>query len=316
MTTTPRTRATQLGAIGFAAVALGCAAFAAFLVSRLMSARGFTGDRVRPVVVAKHPLPAARPITPDDVDVMSWPEKHVPAGVVADPKELFAGGKPLIPTTAILEGEAIVPSRLADPRKGTALAALVRDGYRAVAVKVDDTVGRAGLVYPGALVDVVGTFKNQDHLAVSTVAVSSVRVLAVEDETDVATRRARPSGDNPNDVSKNSFYGTVVTLEVEPESAEIVSLIAREGKIDLALRNGTDDKPVAVKDLVPLPTISAEEAAAAGIKPSINALPASTAIPTAAALKRGSGRRSDFRAVDSARERQGDKPEIETYHAR
>jgi pilus assembly protein CpaB len=246
---------------------------------------------------------------------MSWPEKHVPAGVVADPKELFASGKELIPTTAILEGEAIVPSRLADPKKGTALAALVRDGYRAVAVKVDDSVGRAGLVYPGALVDVVGTFKNQDHLAVSTIAVSGVRVLAVEDETDVATRRARPTGDNPNDVSKNAFYGTVVTLEVEPEAAEIVSLIAREGKIDLALRNGTDDKPVAVKDLVPLPNISAEDAAAAGIKPSINALPAS-AVPAASAAKRA-GRRIELRAVgDSLRREGGEKPEIETYHAR
>src|SRR5215470_4161212 len=207
MTTTPRTRATQLGAVGFAAVALGCAAFAAFLVSRLVSARGYTGDRVRSVVVARHPLPAAQPIKPEDVDVMSWPEKHVPAGVVADPKELFAPGKPLVPTTAILEGEAIVPSRLADPQKGTALAALVRDGFRAVAVKVDDSVGRAGLVYPGALVDVIGTFRNADRLAVSTIAVSGVRVLAVEDEADVATRRPRREGE-ANELSKNGFYGT------------------------------------------------------------------------------------------------------------
>src|SRR3982751_2462361 len=103
MSTSPRTRATQLGAIGFAAVALGCAAFAAFLVSRLISARGYTGDRVRPVVVARRPLPAAQPIQPDDIDVMNWPEKHVPAGALADPKELFVAGKPIIPTTAILE---------------------------------------------------------------------------------------------------------------------------------------------------------------------------------------------------------------------
>src|SRR5262249_33546701 len=107
-------------------------------------------------------------------------------------------------------------ARLANPQKGTALAALVRDGYRAIAVKVDDTVGRAGLVYPGALVDVVGTFKNQDHIAVATMAVSGVKVLAVEDETDVATRRPRTAADG-SDLSKNSFYGTVVTLEVAPE---------------------------------------------------------------------------------------------------
>lgn len=316
MSTSPRTRATQLGAIGFAAVALGCAAFAAFLVSRLISARGYTGDRVRPVVVAKRPLPAAQPIQPDDIDVMSWPEKHVPAGALSDAKELFAAGKPLIPTTAILEGEAIVPSRLADPRKGTALAALVRDGYRAVVVKVDDSVGRAGLVYPGALVDVVGTFRNQDHLAVSTIAVSGVRVLAVEDETDVATRRPRREGE-PNDLSKNTFYGTVVTLEVAPDEAEIVSLIAREGKVDLALRNGSDDKPVAVRDLVPLPSQMPDDQQGQrpGAGPPTNGLPPASS-RNASASRQGQGRHLELRAVDSARERNADKSEIETYHAR
>ena len=311
MSTSPRTRATQLGAIGFAAVALGCAAFAAFLVSRLISARGYTGDRVRPVVVARHPLPAAQPIKPEDLDVMNWPEKHVPDGVVADPKQLFESGKPLIPTTAILEGEPIVPSRLANPRTGTGLAALVRDGYRAVAVKVDDTVGRAGLVYPGALVDVVGTFRNQDHVAVATMAVSAVRVLAVEDETDVATRRPRVASDQP-DTTRNSFYGTVVTLEVAPDEAEIVSLIAREGKVDLALRNGSDDKPVVVKDLMPLPATVVEEVTAPGARP---AIPASTLPP---ARGRATAKKIELRAVDSSRERRdtADKPEIETYHAR
>src|SRR5262249_6771979 len=197
MSTTPRTRATQMGAIAFFAVGLLCAGFAAYLVKNMISARGYTGDRVRPVVVAKHALPAAQPITPDDVDIMNWPEKHVPEGVVSDPKLLFAGGKPLIPTTGILEGEPIVPSRLANQQQGTYLAALVRDGYRAVAVKVDDSVARSGLVYPGAHVDVVATVNVENHGWISRVGVQNVRVLAVESDTDVATRRPRrPEGEN------------------------------------------------------------------------------------------------------------------------
>jgi pilus assembly protein CpaB len=316
MSTSARTRATQLGAIGFAAVALGCAAFAAFLVSRLISARGYTGDRVRPVMVAKHNLPSGQPIKPDDVDVVSWPEKHVPEGVVADAKTLFEGGKPLIPTSAILEGEPIVPARLANPQKGTALAALVRDGYRAIAVKVDDTVGRAGLVYPGALVDVVGTFKNQDHIAVATMAVSGVKVLAVEDETDVATRRPRSSSDT-SDMSKNSFYGTVVTLEVTPEESEVVSLIAREGKVDLALRNASDDKPVELKELVPLPSTTLDDPNNPGIKQQVGAMPTNVHIDPNG-KKGGRGSKIQLRAVDSRGDRRenSDKPEIETYHAR
>src|SRR5215471_10567989 len=121
MSQSPGARAAHLGALGFAALALGCAALAAFLVARLVGARGYTGDRVRPVVVARHALPAARPIQLADVDVVSWPEAHVPEGAVADPAAIFAGGKPVIAATAILEGEPVVRARLADPEKGTAL---------------------------------------------------------------------------------------------------------------------------------------------------------------------------------------------------
>ena len=61
MSNSSRTRATQVGALAFIAVALMCAAFAAFLVNRMISAKGYTGDRVRPVVVARHALQAAQP---------------------------------------------------------------------------------------------------------------------------------------------------------------------------------------------------------------------------------------------------------------
>ncbi len=318
MSTTPRTRAIQMGAVAFFAVGLVCAALIAFLVKSMISARGYTGDRVRPVVVAKHALPAAVAITPDDVDVMSWPEKHVPEGVVADPKQLFAAGKPLIPTTAILVGEPIVPARLASQQQGTGLAALVRDGYRAVAVKVDDSVGRAGLVYPGAIVDVLATMRDQDHGPSTRIAVSGARVLAVEAETDVATRRPRRAED-ANDMSKSSFYGTVVTLEVTPDDAEIVSLAAREGKVDLALRNGTDKKPVETKGAIPLyfSAFAPDVAPAGAATEAKGALPAQ-ALPGLADKKGSrSGRRIDLRAVDSGHgSRDNPAKEIETYHAR
>jgi pilus assembly protein CpaB len=307
-----------MGAVAFLAVGLLCAAFAAFLIKNMISARGYTGDRVRPVVVAKHALPAAVAITPDDVDVMNWPEKHVPDGVVADPTQLFAPGKPLIPTTAILEGEPIVPSRLASQQQGTGLAALVRDGYRAVAVKVDDSVGRSGLVYPGATVDVLATIRDQDHGPSTRIAVSGAKVLAVEDQTDVATRRPKKTADDAqSDISKGSFYGTVVTLEVTPDDAEIVSLASREGKVDLALRNGTDKKPAETKGAIPLyfsafaPDVAPSTAGPSG------GVPTQTVPGTSESRSGHGGRRIEMRAVDSGRNRRENPgKEIETYHAR
>ena len=45
-----------------------------------------------------------------------------------------------------------------------------------IAVKVDDSVGRAGLVYPGAIVDVIATIRDPEGRGPSTrIAVSAYR---------------------------------------------------------------------------------------------------------------------------------------------
>jgi pilus assembly protein CpaB len=320
MSNTSRTRATQVGALAFIAVALTCAALAAFLVNRMISAKGYTGDRVRPVVVARHALPAARPITPDDVQVVMWPEKSVSPGVVSDVKTLFADNKLLVPTTAILQGEPIVPSRLASSGQGTGLAALVRDGYRAVAVKVDESVGRARLVYPGAYVDVLATLRDPQGRGPSTrIAVADVKVLGVESETDVATRSPRQTEGGVGEASnRSSQTGTVVTLEVTPEDAEILSLAAREGRVDLALRNGSDRKPVETRGAIPLMF------SAFAPDTAIDGTPIEGASSGPAAAGRSvpmRGGKIELRAVDSRRERRDNPdrpngPSIETYRAR
>lgn len=310
-TPSPRTRATQLGAIGFAAVALLCAGFAAYLVKSMISARGYTGDRVRPVVVAKRSLPAAQAITPDDVDIMDWPEKHVPPGVLSDPKELFGAGKPLIPTTGILEGEPIVPSRLANETQGTGLAALVREGYRAVAVQTDDAVGRSRLVYPGAHVDIIATVNIKDRGWISRVAVQDARVLAVESETDVATRRARRNDDGTDaTANRNSVQGTVVTVEVTPSQAEAVTLARRVGHVDFGLRNGTDVQTVETDGIMLVQFSPFPE--------DVNGTVQTSAGPVGAPTRRGpGGRRIELRAVDSSHDRRENPDKgIETYHAR
>lgn len=323
-----RPRAAQFGALGFAAVALGCAGFAAYLVGKLLHDGGYSGEKVRPVVVAKRALPAAEPLAPDALEVVQWPESAVPEGAVGDVAALFPAGQPApVPTTGILAGEPIVPSRLAAPGQGTGLAALLRPGYRAVAVKVDDAVGRAGLVYPGAHVDILATIRDPEGRGPSTrIAVENARVLAVELETDVATRRPRKQDEGGGMSSGQVVDGTVVTLEVAPADAEIVSLARREGQVDLALRNGSDDEPggtrgatpVAFSAFAPAP-VAADGAMAQAAPPPIVVAPADSG----RAGRRGAGsgrRRIEIRASDDA-----DKPArtgggsnsntIETYHA-
>lgn len=247
-----RPRAAKLGALGFAAVALGCAAFAAFTVARMIQEHGYTNEPMKAVVVAKRELKAAEPLTPDALEVAMRPASSIPEGAVATVEELFPAGRPApVPTTGILKGEPIVPARLASQKQGTGLAALLRPGYRAVAVKVDDSVGRAGLVYPGARVDVLATIRDPEGRGPSTrIAVEDARVLAVESETDVATRKPRKE-ENGLSSTGNMIDGTVVTIEVSPSDAEVVSLAMREGRVDLALRNGADDEPANTRGATP-----------------------------------------------------------------
>lgn len=321
----PRSRTARLGGLGFGGVALGCAALSAYLVGRILSAHGYANERVRPVVVAKHALSAAQPLTLDALHVVSWPESTVPAGAFRATKEVFAAYPAPIPTTGILAGEPVLPARLAGPTQGTGLAALVRPGFRAVAVKTDDAVGRAGLVYPGAHVDVLATIRDPEGRGPSTrIAVENCLVLAVEADTDVATRPLRKGGDT---LTSSSQTGTVVTVEVSPADAEVVSLAGREGIVDLALRNGSDTGSAATRGATP------HHFSAFALREDVSPTPTQAPGPTALAAQRwprvapSAIPAIQIKAFDGPLEptapeetrkssRRGSADEIETYHAR
>ena len=69
--------AAKVGALGFMAVALGCAALAAFLVGDMMKGK-YTGAKVVPVVVASAELRAGSPVTADVLVLKDWPQDSVP----------------------------------------------------------------------------------------------------------------------------------------------------------------------------------------------------------------------------------------------
>jgi pilus assembly protein CpaB len=227
----------SIGTIGFATAALICAGFAAFMSAELIRAKGFrTEDKVQ-VVVAARDIPASRRIAPEDVTLVEVPESMVPASAVTTLAQLFPDGEERrVAATGILAGEMIVRARLADPARGTAMAARVRSGHRAIAITVDRSIARSRLVYPGARVDLVGTFRDL-RTSVSRLLVEDVEVLSVESQLDVETYERRDEGSHERE------QDTVVTVEVTPAQAEVVALMAREGKIDVVLRNGGDEDP-------------------------------------------------------------------------
>lgn len=132
----------------------------------------------------------------------------------------------------IYAGEPILESRLAPAGSGGGLAATIRQGMRACAVKVDDVVGVAGFVLPGMRVDVVisGSPEGQNVSKPETKAKTLLQNIEV---LSAGTNFEKDTEGKPRQVK-------VVNLLVTLEQAQILSLASHHAEIQLVLRNPLD----------------------------------------------------------------------------
>jgi pilus assembly protein CpaB len=168
-----------------------------------------------------------------------------PQGAILDPKNAIGRGV----LSNLYAGEAIVDNRLAPMGSGGGLAATIKQGYRATAVRVDEVVGVAGFVTPGMRVDVLVSGvppapngQNQSNQETQTRTIlQNIEVLSAG--TDIQ----KDAEGKPQQVQ-------VVNLLVTPEQAQILALAANQMKIQLVLRNPLDTKidPVAETQLTSL----------------------------------------------------------------
>jgi pilus assembly protein CpaB len=132
----------------------------------------------------------------------------------------------------LYQGEPIVESRLAAVGSGGGLAATIRQGMRACAVKVDEVVGVAGFVTPGMRVDVLisGTPPGPANTAQGTKVKTLLQNIVV---LSAGTDIQKDAEGKPQQVQ-------VVNLLVTPDQAELLSLASNQAKIQLVLRNPLD----------------------------------------------------------------------------
>ena len=150
----------------------------------------------------------------------------------------------LIATQRALSGEVLLKERFTKAGTGSTLAALIKPDMRAVTVRVDDVVGVAGFLLPGNHVDIVAARKNGNERATTETVLMNINVLAVDQTT---------SQDKNDPVVVRA-----VTLEMTPQEAEILVKAREEGKIQLTLRNPTDEtRPQLVATPEPQPVIQA-----------------------------------------------------------
>lgn len=176
------------------------------------------------VVVATRPLGVGWMIKPADVKLVKVPSDGYPKGAFAKVEDVL--DRPVI--SNVLLDEPILEGRLAAKGSGLGLAPTIPVGMRAVTVRVNDVAGVAGFVLPGMKVDVLvtGHPPNGDG-TMTTTCLQNMLVLS-------AGQTMTP------DSRGQTIQAPTVTLLVDPEQAETLTLANSEGRIQLVLRNSSD----------------------------------------------------------------------------
>lgn len=201
---------------------------AAFSVSRYLSSAQAYTKNLNKVVVAKVAIPVGTKIIAEQVMMAQFPKESTPDGA-------FDSADKLVGRVAVMNisaREAITEGRLAPEGTAAGLSAVIPEGYRAMTVKVDDVVGISGFIMPGTLVDVVVVINPEEGAGrkdpISKIVLQNIKVLANGQNID-----------QPQD-QREANSVKAITLQVTPEQAEKLALAATEGKLQLVMRNSTD----------------------------------------------------------------------------
>jgi len=215
-------------------VVLGLSLVFALVVSSIFYFQ-FTGrptakaapTNVRDMVVATKGLAVGVTVKAGDVHVAKVNVDAFPKGAFSKVEEVV--DRPVI--KEILVDEPVLEGRLAERGSGQGLAPIIPVGMRAVSVRVSDVAGVAGFVLPGLRVDVLVTTRppNSDDGSVTTTCLQNILVLSAGQTIQTDGRG-------------QAINTPTVTLLVAPDQAEVLTLAGNEGRIQLVLRNSSDQE--------------------------------------------------------------------------
>jgi pilus assembly protein CpaB len=196
------------------------------------------------VAVAAVPLEYGSALTRDNIRFIDYPALSLPAGAFRNTAELLPAGRPRVVLTSIAANEPILARKVTGAGQNASIAALLPDGRRAAAVRINDVSGVAGFIKPNDSVDVLITRQspgeNRNNAQMTDLLLQNVRVIAIDQEAN--------NGDGKPSVAKTA------TLEVSPIEAQKLALGQQIGEIALVLR-----KPGTQNDNAFVDTVSLED---------------------------------------------------------
>jgi pilus assembly protein CpaB len=212
-------------------VLAGAAVFglvAAVSVNRYLSNAQAFSSNMKEVVVAKVDIPLGTTMVAEQLTKVQLPADAVPDGAFNSAEKLVGR----VSIVNVAAREPVTDFKLAPEGSAGGLSSVIPEGYRAMTVKVDDVIGVAGFLRPGAMCDVLTVIEQPGDATrrdpISKIVLQNVKVLA-----------AGQNIDKPKD-QREAEQVKAVTLQVTPEQAEKLALASTEGKLRLVMRNSTD----------------------------------------------------------------------------
>jgi len=213
-------------------IALGTAAV-------LMVRNYITGERkamkkgLEPVriVVARRNIPANEPLEVEWVAARPVPKKFVHANAIyPEEVDLIIGRELVYPVRA---GDPILWMDFKGGERYRGFSTMIKEGERAMTIKVEDTSTIAGLIQPGDHIDILGSFRpvsdGKTELETTITLLQNVVILALGQVTSAR------SG-----MRHDRTASSMLTILVTPEEAALLIHAQRVGKLYNVLRNPED----------------------------------------------------------------------------
>ena len=178
---------------------------------------------VQTIVVAARPLRFGMQLKPDNLKEIPWPGASIPEGGFSSIEDLLTKEGERLVLSAIEPNEPIYKWKVTGPGARATLSAIVEEGMRAVAIKINDVLGVAGFVLPGDRVDIMLTRSRTTEGTATDILLQNVKVLAINQLADDRTNKPTPA--------------RTITVEVDTVDAQKLALASRVGTLSLALRS-------------------------------------------------------------------------------